>query len=102
MALRAGRGAQILMELEAKKKAKAEEARQIEEDPKNGIEHPKVKMAKGREALMAKFKKSYTEAAAEAARQAASGPETISREHLTRTNASDSDSILTTNFISPR
>ncbi len=100
MALRAGRGAQILMKLEAKKMAKAEEDRQIEECTKNGIEHPKVKMAKGREALMAKFKKSYTDAAAEAARQAASGSETI--EHLARTNASDSDSILTTNSISSR
>ncbi len=101
MALR-GRGAQILRDLEATKKAKAEEARQIEEDAKNGIEHPRVKMARGRAALMEKFKKSYTEAAAEADRQAGSRPETNSSDRLARTDRSDSDSVLTNSSNSSR
>ena len=58
MALRAGRGAQLLKAIEAKKKAKEEEARQIEEDAKRGIEHPRVTLAKGRAALLEQYRNS--------------------------------------------
>ena len=102
MALRAGRGAQILRDLEARKKAKAEEARQIEEDARNGIEHPKVTRALGRAALQEKFKKSYTEAAAEETRQVGLRPETITSDRLMQPDRSDSDSVMTTNSNSPR
>ena len=57
MAHRAGRGAQLLKALEAQKQAKAEEAKQIEECAKNGIEHPRVTLARGRAALMEQLRK---------------------------------------------
>lgn len=44
--------------LEEKKKAKAEESKEIEECQKQGIEHPKVILAKGRAALIEKLLKS--------------------------------------------
>ena len=57
MAQRAGRGAQLLKVLEAHKQKKAEEAKQIEECAKAGVEHPRVTLGKGRAALMEKFRK---------------------------------------------
>lgn len=58
MAQRAGRGAQLLKMLEEKKKAKAEEAKEMEEFTQQGREHPKVILAKGRGALLEQLRRS--------------------------------------------